>query len=75
MEGPYLPEESEGEEPSEEPRASMFAERDEWAIQEYERRLAAFEASLSFIGRSRRRRRMSDYTTKNCEEAAGERTA
>ena len=71
MEGPILPGESEGEESSAWP-ITAWSKR---ALEVYEARMAAFEASLEEIGRPRRKRRpMSDYRTKNCEEASGERS-
>ena len=69
MERSYLPEGSGGEEPPEEPSAIQ----DEAALEAYEERMAAFERSLPFVGTSRRRRRMSDYTVKNCEECVASR--
>ena len=70
MEGPLLPEESEGEEPS-----AAAREADDWALLAYERRLWDFERTLEILGRvqrPRKRRNFGDYRTKNCEEAIGE---
>ena len=46
------------------------------ALDVYEERMVAFERSLDGMGApAKRRRRFSDYTAKNCEEASGERAA
>ncbi len=69
MEGPYLPEESEGEEPSEE------LSLEDRAQESYEGRMRAFDALWEPPGvrKLRRRRGFDDYTAKNCEEAWAER--
>ena len=68
MEGLLLPEGSGGEEPPEEPQDVLDAS--ERAMELYNAKMWLFEQGLS--GHTvRRRRRMSDYTTKNCEEAYG----
>ena len=65
MEGPYLPEGSGGEQPP------------EWL----QRQLVAYAAGLEAAygtpvrGRRGKRRALSDYTTKNCEEAWGDRSS
>ena len=67
MEGPILPEGSGGEEPPEEPRRAELV---------YNARMAGFEAlwaGQAAPGRTERKRRFSDYTEKNCEEAWGAR--
>ena len=68
MEGPYLPEGAGDEESPEELERLEDAER---AIQQYEERMRAFEDSLELMNRRPKRRRSSDYRTKNCEEASG----
>ena len=67
MEGLLLPEGSGDAESPEEPKGCGV----ERALEVYEERLAAFERGLSLLGRAAKRRRFSDYTTKNCEEAWG----
>ena len=70
MEGPLLPEESEGEEPS----ASDWSLLNERAMWQYEARMRAFEDALLFTGPKRKRRRtLNDYRKKNCEESWGDR--
>ena len=64
MEGPLLPEGPGGEEPPEEPQGHQ---------EKYELGLSA--AALEGRAAPVRRRRFSDYTNKNCEEASGERRA
>ena len=55
--------------PSPNPPEGAPRGEEERALAVYEERIAAFERSLNEIGRPRRRRKFSDYTTKNCEEA------
>ena len=70
MEGPILPEESEGEEPSAE--ALLVAE--ERALQQYEARMRAFEDALCYLGPKRKRRKAyGQWKAKNCEESWGNR--
>ncbi len=68
MEGPYLPEGSGGEQPPEELSPEDLAQEG------YEGRMRAFDALWEPSGarKVRKRRYMSDYTTKNCEEAWGQ---
>ena len=61
-ERPYLPEGSGDEESPEEPGDSLGG---------YEERMWAFERMLDKMGRRPKRRLLSDYTKKNCEEAWG----
>ena len=73
MEGPYLPEGSGGEEPPEELSLDVLACTK--AYVEYHRRMSAFKDVVGLRElpvAKRARRRMHDYTTKNCEEAFGE---
>ena len=74
MEGLILPEGSGDEESPEDP-----LDHEERAAVEYLRRIGLFETMLEhgIVGYSRkgRRRRVSDYTGKNCEEASAERWA
>ena len=66
MEGPYLPEESEGEEPS----AYTPVELEERALQQYEAKMRSFEDGLFYLSARRKRRRtFGDYRKKNVEEA------
>ena len=71
MEGPFLPEGSGGEEPPEEL---------DWAIDAKisAQMLRKERVFITAVGRQgghgqSKRRRFSDYTVKNCEEARGER--
>ena len=66
MEGPYLPEGSGGEEPSEE-----LTNRVSRAAEVYNARMWLFSKIIEEGHTVRKRRRLSDYTAKNCEEAYG----
>jgi len=68
-EGSFLPEGS-GDEQSPELVDDVGEGR---ALQVYEERMAVFEQGLARMPRNsyRKRRRFSDYTVKNCEEASG----
>ena len=68
MEGPLLPEGPGGEEPPEWPGDGSAESEQAFGV--YQERLDAFER-LFVYPRGKRRRRMSDYTCKNCEEAWG----
>ncbi len=71
MEGPHLPEGSGGEEPPEE--LSQF-ELNLLAAEVYEARMWLFDHVVMMGGHTvRKRRKIGDYTTKNCEEAWGQR--
>ena len=72
MEGPYLPEGSGDEESPEEPNWSYMDER---ALRQYEERLAQFDSWVLMPWGVRKRRKLSDYTAKNCEEAWGGRSS
>ena len=68
MEGPILPEGSGGEEPPEELPDTWVDENGR--SDAYEERMYAFERLFDNpTPVRRRRRRFSDYTAKNCEEA------
>ena len=72
MEGPYLPEGSGGEEPPAYPQMVVITtERgvEIRASEVYNARMWLFENGLSGSSSRKRRRRFSDYTAKNCEEA------
>ena len=72
MEGLIIPEGSGGEEPPEEAQMALWDER---AKAQQEKRMIAFENNLNYVRARTRKRRdaFHDYTTKNCEEACGER--
>ena len=77
MKGPLLTSQGSGagdEDPSEPGQLSLWDER--VRIQQ-EARLWRFEQVLDKVGPKQRKRRrlFNDYTTKNCEEACGERTS
>ena len=73
MEGPILPEGSGGEEPPEEPQEDEEALLRAEGV--YQARMWRFEQVLdkSRTKPKKVRRRLSDYTERNCEEAGAER--
>ena len=73
MEGPILPEGSGGEEPPEW-TAEADLSLEERALQQYEARMRSFADGLFYLGPKRKRRRtISGYRAKNCEETWGNR--
>ena len=66
MEGPYLPEGSGGEQPPEDLEGAV-----QHLAEVYNARMWLFSRIIEEGHRVRKRRRFSDYSTKNCEEAYG----
>ena len=71
MEGPLLPGGSGGKEPPEEPQEENKRSVDKQAELWYTGSMARFAQALDGPKRRARKERLSDYTTKNCEEAWG----